>query len=833
MHAPVPHHERERVAVLHRYRLPDTGPARDCDAQERTAPVAYVEATMPRELAERTQADAILRAIVEGLEADIGEQFFAALVQHLAAALGVQYAFVSEIHADRTRFRTLAVWGRGTFLPNVDLPLAGTPCEAVLNGHMAHHARRVQALFPTDRALIDWAAESYCGVPLLDASGTVVGHLAVVDDQPMLDGTRSLAILRLFAARTRAEIERLRVQAALREQEAAYRDLYDEAPVAYVSVGTDGRIKRANHHAARLFGYPVDALIGRLVFDLYTDTPHGKPRAQEVFTRFLAGQEVHAQELEGRRSDGRPVWVSLAMKPIRDAQGQLYATRSTLTDITERKRAEAALRESEARLSGILASAMDAIVTLDEEARVVLFNAAAEQVFRCSAAEAMGRPFRRFCSESLWAALARQGRAGAPSGSHPQHQWVPEGLTARRAGGDAFPIEATLSQVDVDGRLFSTLILRDVTERQRADAALHTLQRTNGYLQEAIRTDHHMQAIVGSSPALVALLHQVEQVARTDSTVLICGETGTGKELVARAIHDRSARKDHPLVTVNCCAISAGLVESELFGHVKGAFTGALDRRMGRFELADGGTLFLDEVGDLPLETQVKLLRVLQEQEFEPVGSSRTRRVDVRVLAATNRDLEAAVRTGHFRADLFYRLHVVPLHVPALRDRQSDIPQLVLFFLEHFAKQCGKRIDTVAPATMERLVRYPWPGNIRELRNILERAVVLAHGPVLTLDARLLPVRDGDGEQAPSAGTDDAAVAGVSARTAPPTAEPAPARLASLEEVERHHILAVLHQTAGVIGGPKGAARILRLHPNTLRSRMQKLGLRRPRYDIS
>jgi formate hydrogenlyase transcriptional activator len=229
----------------------------------------------------------------------------------------------------------------------------------------------------------------------------------------------------------------------------------------------------------------------------------------------------------------------------------------------------------------------------------------------------------------------------------------------------------------------------------------------------------------------------------------------------------------------------------------------------------------------------VKLLRVLQEQEFEPVGSSRTRRVDVRVIAATNRDLEAAVRAGHFRADLFYRLHVVPLHVPPLRNRQSDVPQLVLFFLERFAKQFGKRIDTVSPATMDRLVAYPWPGNIRELRNILERAVVLAHGPVLTLDARLLPVAVSDGERAPSEGTDDAAVAGVSTHAAPPMVWPAPARLASLEEVERHHILAVLHQTAGVIGGPKGAARILRLHPNTLRSRMQKLGLRRPGYDIS
>ena len=782
---------------------------------------------------EHTQVDATLRAIVEGLDAEIGERFFASLVRHLAAALGVQYAFVSEVHEDRTRFRTLAVWGRGTFLPNFDIPMAGTPCEAVLNGHMAHHARHLQALFPTDQALIDWAAESYCGVPLLDTCGTVVGHLAIVDDKPMLEGTRNLAIMRIFAARTWAEIERMRMQAALREREEAFRDLYEEAPVAYVSVGTDGRIKRANQRAATLFGYPVDELTGRLVFDLYVDTPHGKPRSHEVFERFLAGQEVGAQEIEGRRSDGRHVWVSLSMKPIRDAQGHLQATRSTLVDITDRKRAEAALRESEVRLSRVLASAMDAIVTVDEDERVVLFNAAAEMVFRCSAAEAIGRPFGRFCSAPLWAIVSRAIRAGAHGGTYPQHLWVPEGLTARRADGDEFPIEATISQVDVGGRHLSTLILRDIAERKRAEAALHQMQRANEYLQEEIRTDHNFQAIVGTSPALLALLRQVEQVALTDSTVLICGETGTGKELIARAIHERSARKDRPLVKVNCCAMAAGLVESELFGHVKGAFTGALDRRIGRFELADGGTIFLDEIGDLPVETQVKLLRVLQEQEFEPVGSNQTIQVDVRVIAATNRDLDAAVKAGRFRPDLFYRLHVVPLDVPPLRARRSDIPLLVMFFLERFAKQFGKRIDTVSPATMDLLRGYPWPGNVRELQNILERAVVLSHGPVLTLDARLLPVTVSDVDMAPSEETDDAAVTGGGARVAHHTVWPALSRHASLAEVERHHILTVLQQTAGVIGGPKGAARILHLHPNTLRSRMQKLGIRRPDYDIS
>src|SRR6266576_5673896 len=260
------------------------------------------------------------------------------------------------------------------------------------------------------------------------------------------------------------------------------------------------------------------------------------------------------------------------------------------------------------------------------------------------------------------------------------------------------------------------------------------LENENVYLQEEIRTEHNFDEIVGNSPALLVALRKVEQVAPTDSTVLIYGETGTGKELIARAIHDRSARKDHPLVKVNCSAISAGLVESELFGHVKGAFTGALERRIGRFELADGGTIFLDEIGELPLETQVKLLRVLQEKEFEPVGSSQPVRVDVRVIAATNRDLQEAVSAGSFRSDLYYRLNVFPLEVPPLRERRSDIPQLAMFFLSRYSRNLGKRMDGISAATTERLKCYFWPGNIRELQNVIERALILSHSPILDLE---------------------------------------------------------------------------------------------------
>lgn len=342
-------------------------------------------------------------------------------------------------------------------------------------------------------------------------------------------------------------------------------------------------------------------------------------------------------------------------------------------------------------------------------------------------------------------------------------------------------------------------------------------EKENIYLQEEIRTEHNFEEIVGNSHALLKVLRAVEQVAPTDSTVLIHGETGTGKELIAHAIHNRSLRRERPLVRVDCGSISAGLIESELFGHIKGAFTGASERRTGRFEIADGGTIFLDEIGELPLEMQVKLLRVLQEREFEPVGSSRSLRVDVRVIAATNRNLQNAVDAGRFRPDLFYRLNVFPLELPPLRHRQPDIAHLVSFYLSRYSKKFGKQVDTVSQETMDRLTSYAWPGNIRELQNVIERAVILSPGPNLLLNRELLPGPFFSNGQGLQTGTDGQL-----------SAHPEPPELTTLHELERRHILAILQETAGVIEGPKGAAQILGLHPNTLRHRMQKLGVRRP-----
>jgi formate hydrogenlyase transcriptional activator len=770
---------------------------------------------------DRLPDDAALRAIVQGVEAETGERFFASLVQHLASALGVQYAFVSELLADRQHFRTRAVWGRGRLLDNFEIPVAGTPCEAVLGGQVSHHSQHLCELFPADAGLREWGVESYCGVPLLDADGVAVGHLAIFDDKAMHDGPRGIAIMRIFAARARAEIERLRTEATLRDSEARFRDFYEEAPIPYLSVGTDGRIRRANHAAGELYGYTREELVGRDIFDVYADTPEGKPRARAAYERFLHGLPTVGEEIEARRRDGSKLWIRLYVRPIRNAQGQVEATRSTYVDITERKRAEQALEESEKRLARILDSAMDAIVTFDGSRQMALFNEAAEKVFRCPATEAIGTSIDRFLTEGLRQALEGSMASFDGGGKRP-YVWAPGGLSARRADGGEFPIEATLSHVEVGGRELYTLILRDIDERQRAEEDLRRLAMQNEYLREEIRAAHNVEEIVGQSRALATALEQVGLVAGTDSSVLILGETGTGKELVARAVHSASARRERPLIKVNCAALPTGLIESELFGHERGAFTGATERRIGRFELANGGTIFLDEIGEMPLETQAKLLRVLQEHEFERLGGRQTLHADVRVIAATNRDLGRAIADGTFRSDLYYRLNVFPVHVPPLRERREDIPLLVHYFVARYAAKIGRRITRVPADAMARLTSYPWPGNVRELENVIERAVILSPGPDLQVAAEALLAA---APLPPAAPNPPAPPAETSAPGAPVPAGDGASF--SLQETERRHILAVLKRTNWRIDGVSGAARLLEMNPSTLRSRIKKLGIRR------
>ena len=356
------------------------------------------------------------------------------------------------------------------------------------------------------------------------------------------------------------------------------------------------------------------------------------------------------------------------------------------------------------------------------------------------------------------------------------------------------------------GELFVNALERSVGEqflRERLEEIQRLksqLEKENVYLREEIRAEQGFRNIVGSSDVLQYVSFRVRQVAPTDATVLILGETGTGKGMAAHAIHELSARRDRPMITVNCAALPANLIESELFGREKGAFTGAHARQVGRFEVANGGTIFLDEIGEMPLELQAKLLRVLQEGEFERLGSPRTIKVDVRVIASTARDLKAEIRSNRFREDLFYRLNVFPISMPPLRMRRDDIPLLVRHFIDKYARKIGRQIKTIPKAVMQSLQDYSWPGNVRELEHVIERAVITSTGPTLQLADRL------EGEA-------------VHAKEEPPI---------DLAAIEREHILKVLKQTRWKVNGPGGAAALLNIHPSTLRFRLKKLGIERP-----
>ena len=486
---------------------------------------------------------------------------------------------------------------------------------------------------------------------------------------------------------------------------------------------------------------------------------------------------------------------------------RIFATRAG-TEL-ERERAESALRESQLRYS-----------TLAETVPEVLYTNLPD-----GACDYLSQRFLDYTGMAQDAALGY----GWSDALHPMDRDQTLALWDQaRVSGRPFEVECRFRRADGEYRWFKArsipmrgpdgAIIRwfgvctDLDDSKRQEEALRAaltevaqlrdrLQAENIYLLEEVKQQQGFEEIVGRSPVLQRVLHQVEQVAPTDTTVLITGETGTGKELIARAIHNLSGRKDRPMVTVNCGAISAGLVESELFGHEKGAFTGAVGRKVGRFELATGGTIFLDEIGDLSLDLQVKLLRVLQEGELERVGSPRTIKVDVRVIAATHKDLDAAVAEGRFRADLFYRLNVFPIRTPALRERREDIPALVRYFVMKYAAKMGKRIENVPKSILDSLGAYDWPGNIRELANVLERSVIISRGTTLELgDWVTLPV------------------------------DPIPMRRvpAAAPELNRDQIIEALEETGWRVSGPRGAAQLLGLKATTLEARMKRLGITRP-----
>ncbi len=699
-------------------------------------------------------AEIAFRSIVEATADKAGLEFMRHLVKNLARSLGVEYSFVAEFAGAADRVRTIAFWGGDDWRPNIEYGLAGSPCERVVRGEFCIYRDDVQRLFPADSDLVALGARSYLGIPLRGAQGQTLGHLAAIDTRPMADDPRGLALFEVFANRARVEIERLHAEAVLSR---ACSDL-----------------------EVRLEGAQLDLATARQDLDLAYGQLRALLEINQSTTRHLSREALFGA-------------MAACVKPLLPTER--FGIEVPTGPETLRVHVLALDRPSSSPMIEDFPSAGTACRWAQENRQ--WYVAATREEVR----ERFPMTFvvmEREGMESLCALpLLREERSfGAlffMSTARGAYREIPLALLERVASAVAVAVDNCFAYEEL-GRLRDRLATENV------------------YLQEEIEAQHNFHEIVGNSPALTRVFSLVESVAETNATVLIVGQTGTGKELIARAIHDRSPRRDRPLVKTNCSAISAGLVESELFGHVRGAFTGAVAARTGRFEIADGGTIFLDEVGELPLDTQVKLLRVLQEREFEPVGSSKPRRVDVRVIAATNRDLEQAVAEGRFRADLYFRLNVFPIVVPPLRERAGDVPLLVAFFVERFARELGKRIDGVAQGTMDRLQAYDWPGNVRELQNLIERAIILAQGPILDIRPDLLP-------------------AGAGERSAPPpraTAGPgAPETSATLRDVERRHLLDTLVRTGWRVDGPQGAASVLGLHPNTLRSRMKKLGIRR------
>jgi formate hydrogenlyase transcriptional activator len=532
--------------------------------------------------------------------------------------------------------------------------------------------------------------------------------------------------------------------------------------------------------------------------------PEDLPKCLDEWRTLVASGEGGEIEARLRRHDGAYRWFLIRVEPLQDESGEIVRWYGTNTDIDDLKRTEAKLREDEREVRRITDAIPQTIVVQDPDGTPVYANQAVLDYTGLTMEDVITSDFRAriFHPEDL--------------------EWLREERRAALARGLPFEIEQRALRKDGQYRWFlirynpfrdeQGRLVRwyatgtDIDDRKRTE---DRVRNENVALREDIVHSSMFEEIVGSSKALRQVLAQVSKVAPTDSTVLVLGETGTGKELIARAIHNRSKRSARAFIRVNCAAISPSLIASELFGHERGSFTGALQRHLGRFESADGGTIFLDEVGDLPPETQVALLRVLQEREFERVGGNQTVSVDVRVLAATNSDLSAAVVEGTFRQDLFYRLNVFPIRIPALRERVDDIPLLVGYLIDRYAQKAGKKIRNINKETLDLFQTYDWPGNVRELQNVIERAVILCEGEIFCVDETWLT------------------------RVAPKSAGTSVPLVANLVEREREMIENALRETEGMISGPTGAAAKLGIPRQTLESKIRKLGINRHRFKTS
>jgi PAS domain S-box-containing protein len=585
------------------------------------------------------------------------------------------------------------------------------------------------------------------------------------------------------------------------EEQALFEQLFEFSPDAIVVTDSKGQITNVNTQVQRAFGYTREELVGQAVETLIPERFRGgHPNHRQSYNTEPSVRPMGVGlELYGLRKDGTEFPVDIMLSPVETAEGRV--TVSVIRDISDRKKTEEALRRSEQQLRALFEFSPDAIIASDQEGRIKQTNAQVESFFGYARGELLGQSVEILVPERFRRTHPAH-RQDYSDRARVRQMGIGLELYGRRKDGSEFPVDIMLGPVETaEGRMVLSVI-RDLTEKRKAEEALQRSEREKQYLEEELNTESRFEDIIGESVGLKRVLKHVETVAATDITVLILGETGTGKEVIARAIHKLSARNQRSLVKLNCAAIPTGLLESELFGHEKGAFTGAISQKIGRLELADEGTLFLDEIGDLPLELQPKILRALQEKEIERLGGTRTISVNVRLVAATNRDLAKMVADREFRSDLYYRLRVFPITIPPLRERREDIPLLVRYFVDKFARRMDRRITTIPDDVMRALTRWDWPGNIRELENFIERAVLLSKGPALRVALAELEVAE----------------------------ETILTQDSSLEATEREHILRVLRETKGKIAGTRGAAARLGLKRTTLNSKLKKLGIERNDY---
>lgn len=660
------------------------------------------------------------------------------------------------------------------------------------------------------------------------------GQLIFIFAAFLLQALLALGLLITRARKRTVEIECERLTRLAKAETKRLNDLITNVP----GIVWETRIDPITHkhettfvsqQAEQMLGYTTEEWLSSPDFCLQLIHEEDRERVgrelEEIFSHTKQGR-LHFRWVA---KDHRTVWVKAQLASIIDDDGRTVGTRGVTVDVTEKVLAESArlqtvennrailealgrteaqtvdqLRESEERFRNMADIAPVMIWIVDSNRRCTYLNK--------RWLDFTGRTMEEELGEGWMQGIHPDDYEGCLENyvsSFEQRRPVELEYRVRRKDGEYRWVYYTgIPRFSADGTFLGYIgSAIDITERKESEVALQTaheelhqlknqLEAENISLQQELQLDDKFGEIVGQSDAIKYVLFKISQVAPTDSTVLITGETGTGKELAARAIHGTSSRKDRPLIKVNCGALSPTLIESELFGHEKGAFTGAVGRKQGRFELANGGTIFLDEIGELPTELQVKLLRVIQESEFERLGGSKTIKVDVRIIAATNRNLKLEVEQGTFREDLWYRLNVYPITMPPLRQRKDDIPPLVEHFVNTYARKFGKTISSVSPRTMHSLQDHSWPGNIRELANVIERAVIHSQGSVLQVVDRFEMVAEAASTQ-------------------------------TLEEVERDYIIRTLENTGWRIEGKYGAARILGLNPSTLRTRMLKLGIQR------